>query len=92
MTTFYPFIPMLHSLQNRVFGCSAFVHVHSSYQGKLDPRIIKSVFIGYAPQQKGVQMLSPSKSYVYVSKNVIFHEIDSFFPSSQLQRGEYSRN
>ena len=34
MTTFYPYIPILTSLHNRVFGCSAFVHVHSPYRGK----------------------------------------------------------
>ena len=85
MTTFYPSIPMLTSLQNRVFGCPAFVHVHSPYRGKLDPRAIKCVFIGYAPNKKGYKCYHPQSRKVYVSKDVTFHETKSFFPSSQLQ-------
>ncbi|XP_068475998.1 myosin-15-like isoform X2 [Phaseolus vulgaris] len=85
MTTFYPSIPMLNSLQNRVFGCPAFVHVHSPYRGKLDPRAIKCVFIGYAPNKKGYKCYHPQSRKVYISKDVTFHETESFFPSSQLQ-------
>jgi len=85
MTTFYPSIPMLTSLQNRVFGCPVFVHVHSPYRGKLDPRAIKCVFIGYAPNKKGYKCYHSQSRKVYVSKDVTFHERESFFPSSQLQ-------
>jgi len=85
MTTFYPSIPSLTSLQNRVFDCLAFVHVHSPYQGKLDPRAIKCVFIGYAPNKKGYKCYHPQSHKVYVSKDVTFHETESFFPRSQLQ-------
>jgi len=76
---------MLTSLQSRVFGCPAFVHVHSPYRGKLDPRAIKSVFIGYAPNKKGYKCYHPQSRKVYISKDVTFHETESFFPSSQLQ-------
>ena len=33
MTTFNPSIPFLTSLQSCIFGCPAFVHVHSLYWG-----------------------------------------------------------
>jgi len=85
MTTFYPSIPMLNSLQNCVFGYPAFVHVHSPYQGKLDPHAIKSVFIGYASNKKGYKCYHPQSRKVYISKDITFHETKSFFPSSQLQ-------
>ena len=48
LTRFFPSVPIMSSLQNRVFGCSAFVHVHGPHRGKLDPRAIKCIFIGYA--------------------------------------------
>ena len=48
LTTFYPSIPIMTSLQSRVFDCPVFVHVHSTHRGKLDPRAIKCVFIRYA--------------------------------------------
>jgi len=76
---------MLTSLQNRVFGCPVFVHVHSPYRGKLDPRAIKCVFIDYAPNKKGYKCCHPQSRKVYVSKDVTFHETESFFPSSQLK-------
>ena len=84
MTTFYPSIPMLSSLHNRVFDCPAFVHVHSPYRGKLDPCAIKCVFIGYAPNKKGYKCYRPQSRKIYISKDVTFHETESFFPSSQL--------
>jgi len=86
MTTFYPYIPIMTSLQSRVFGCPIFVHVHSPYWGKLDPRAIKCVFIGYASNKKGYKCYHPQSRKVYVSKDVTFHETKSFFPSSHLQR------
>ena len=85
MTTFNPSIPILTSLQNHVFGCPAFVHVHSPYWGKLDPHAIKCVFIGYAPNKKGYKCYHPQSHKVYVSKDVTFHEIESFFLSFQLK-------
>ena len=85
MTTFYPFIPIMTSLQSRVFGCHVFVYVHSSYRGKLDPRTIKCVFIGYASNKKGYKCYHPQSCKFYVSKDVTFHETESFSLISQLQ-------
>jgi len=36
-------------------------------------------------QQKGYKCYHSQSHKVYVSKDVTFHEIESFFPSSQLQ-------
>ena len=69
-----PLIPMLNNLHNCVFGCPTFVHVHSPYRGKLDPRVIKCVFIDYAPNKKGYKCYHPQSRKVYISKDVTFHE------------------
>ncbi|CAA7016274.1 unnamed protein product [Microthlaspi erraticum] len=55
----------------RKFGALAYVHVD---QGKLKPRALKGVFIGYPPGTKGymVWLLEEGKSVT--SRNVKFHE------------------
>jgi hypothetical protein len=37
----------------RVFGCVCFVRDHIPFVGKLDPRALKCVFVGYSGKQKG---------------------------------------
>ena len=89
MTTFYLSVPIMTNLQSHVFGCSVFVHVHGPHWGKLDPRAIKCVFIGYALNKKGYKAYHPQSRCVYISKDVTFHETKSFFTSPSLQ-GENS--
>ena len=45
----FPTTRLSPNLPLRVFGCTAFVHVHSHHRTKLDPRAIKCVFLGYSP-------------------------------------------
>ena len=58
LKSFYPHFRALNGLTPKVFGCTAFVHVHSQHGDKLDPRAIKCVFLGYSSTQKGY-MLQP---------------------------------
>ena len=69
----------------KVFGCVSFVHVHSHGQGKLDPRAVKCVFIGYSPTQKGYKCYHPPTRKTYVSTNVTFVERENYFSSPSLQ-------
>ena len=46
--------PSLNSLEPRVFGCLAYVH---QAIGKLNPRAIRCIFIGYADLQKGIGVM-----------------------------------
>jgi IS30 family transposase len=41
----------------KIFGCVYFVHDYRNSVGKLDPRALKCVFMGYPPSKKGLQML-----------------------------------
>lgn len=45
----------------KVFGCTCFVRDHRPLVGKLDPRAVKCIFIGYSSEQKGYKCRSPSE-------------------------------
>ncbi|KAJ9690830.1 hypothetical protein PVL29_013135 [Vitis rotundifolia] len=87
--SFYPHFKTSNGLTPRVFGCTAFFHVHSQHRDKLDSRVIKCVFLGYSSTQKGYKCYNPSARKFYISADVIFIENKPFFPKSSLQ-GEIS--
>lgn len=64
----------------RIFGCAAFVHVHSHNRGKLDPRAIMCIFVGYSSTQKGYKCYHPPTKFIYflVSIDVTFEEQKSY--------------
>ena len=66
-------------LSLKVFGCTAFVHIHYNSQSKLDPRAEKCIFIGYAPNQKGYKCFNTTTKKLYVSMDVTFLEDQPFF-------------
>ncbi|RDX77884.1 hypothetical protein CR513_41923, partial [Mucuna pruriens] len=53
MLSFFPSSPLMLSLTNHLFGCVTFVHSHNPHCGKLDPRVVKCVFISYPSNKKG---------------------------------------
>ena len=55
----------------RIFGCPAYAHVDN---GKLEPRSVKCVFLGYKPGVKGYRLWCPEARKTIVSRNVIFYE------------------
>ncbi|KAJ9685136.1 hypothetical protein PVL29_017248 [Vitis rotundifolia] len=89
LKSFYPHFRTSNGLTPRVFGCTAFVHVHSQHRDKLDPRVIKCVFLGYSSTKKGYKCYNPSAIKFYISADVTFTENKHFFPKSSLQ-GEIS--
>ncbi|KAJ9675453.1 hypothetical protein PVL29_024397 [Vitis rotundifolia] len=89
LKSFYPHFRTSNGLTPRVFGCTAFVHVHSQDRDKLDPRAIKCVFLGYSSTQKGYKCYNPSARKFYIFADVTFIENKHFFPKSSLQ-GEIS--
>ena len=69
------------------FGCVAYVHVYSHQRSKLDPCVIRCVFIGYATTQKGYKCYHPPTQKVHITLDVTFHEEVPYYvsPSSPIQ-------
>jgi transposase InsO family protein len=63
----------------RVFGCVCFVRDHRPSVGKLDPRAVKCVFVGYSGKQKGYKCWCPSERRMFVSMDVTFRENVPFY-------------
>ncbi len=57
--------------QLRVFGCTAYAHVDN---GKLEPRAVKCVFLGYGSGVKGYKLWNPETKRVLMSRSVVFNE------------------
>ena len=55
----------------RVFGCIAYAHVDN---GKLEPRAVKCIFLGYKSGVKIYKLWNPETRKVVISRNVIFNE------------------
>jgi hypothetical protein len=55
----------------RVFECTPYANVDN---GKLEPRAVKRIFLGYKSGVKGYKLWSPETRKVLISRNVIFDE------------------
>ena len=63
----------------KVFGCTCFVRDHRPSVGKLDPRAVKCIFVGYSCGQKGYRCWNPSERRMFVSLDVNFREAIPFY-------------
>lgn len=71
--------PSLSYLQ--VFECLCFASSSIDHMIKFDPKAIAYVFLGYSVTQKGYKVLSLANKQLFVSRDVIFHEIHFPFHS-----------
>ncbi|WVY99969.1 hypothetical protein V8G54_026039 [Vigna mungo] len=84
LSSFYPNLSTTNNLKPRVFGCISYVHIHSMDRGKLDPRALKCVFIGYSLTQKGYKCYHPPSKKFFVSRDVTFNEQEGYFHQPYL--------
>ncbi|GKA15748.1 putative RNA-directed DNA polymerase [Tanacetum coccineum] len=82
-------LPTGPNLEPKVFGCTAFVHKDS---GKLEPRAIRCMFLGYADFKKGYRCYDPKEKKMYITRDVKFHETVSFFDHDVFPQGEITTN
>ena len=55
----------------KIFGCPAYAHVDN---GKLEPRSMKCIFLGYKYSVKGYKLWCPETKKLVISRDVIFYE------------------
>ena len=55
----------------KIFGCPTYAHVDN---GKLEPRSMKCIFLGYKSSVKGYKLWCPETKKLVISKDVIFDE------------------
>lgn len=63
----FPLTHLLNSIPPKICRCCAFVHIHSQHRGKLEPRAIKCIFLGYSPNYKSYKCYSPITKKFYHS-------------------------
>lgn len=63
------------------------MHIHNHHRGKLDPHVIKHVFLGYSPT-----CYYPTSRKFYISANVTFNENKPYFSKSYHQGEAYSED
>lgn len=80
-STFVP-LPTIQMLPPRVFGCVAFVHLHKNQRTKLDPCVVRCLFLGYGVHQKGYRCYDPITRHIYVTMDITFLEFDNFNSSA----------
>lgn len=63
----------------KIFGCTCFVRDHRPSVGKLDPRAVKCIFVGYSSSQKGYKCWYPTERRLFVSMDVTFRESEPYY-------------
>jgi len=64
--------------QLKVFGYTAYAHVDN---GKLEPRAIKCLFLGYGSGVKGYKLWNPEIGKTFMSRSIVFNESVMFIDS-----------
>lgn len=76
-------IPPTHSLSPHIFELIVYVHLPKKDRNKLQPRIVKFVFVGYETEaeQKGYCCFNPVNDKMYSSMDSDFFEISYYYNS-----------
>ena len=83
LTKFFPKVRLFMGLPARVFGCVAFIHQNT---GKLDPRGLRCIFIGYYGSQKGYRCYHPPSRKFFVSADIVFNESENYYATENLPK------
>ncbi|KAG8473572.1 hypothetical protein CXB51_035820 [Gossypium anomalum] len=72
----------------KIFGYPAYAHVNN---GKLEPRSIKCIFLGYKAGVKGYKLWCPENRKVVISRDVVFDET-AMLPNLSLKDSSNKEN
>ncbi|KAG8493126.1 hypothetical protein CXB51_010660 [Gossypium anomalum] len=64
-----PSVNIEKKIPQKIFGCPTYAHVDN---GKLEPRAIKCVFLGYKAGVKGYKLWCPKNRKVVIRRDVVF--------------------
>jgi hypothetical protein len=66
----------------RIFGSTAYCHIPREKRTKLDPKAIRTIFVGYDSQSKAYRCYCPLRKKILLSRDVLFDEteIGNFLP------------
>ncbi|KAJ0876890.1 putative RNA-directed DNA polymerase [Helianthus annuus] len=81
-------IPHPLTLEPRIFGCTAFVHIPKTNRNKLGPCAEKCVFVGYGIDQIGYRCYNPTTRQMFTTMNVDFLETKYFYNTQLSGQGE----
>lgn len=59
----------------RIFGCVAYAHIPKVNRQKLDPKSVKTFFVGYCSDTKAYRLWDAKLQRMLVSRDVIFDEL-----------------
>ena len=76
----------------KVFGCIAYVHVPDELRTKLDPKAEKCIVIGYSLEQKGYRCYNPVTQKLWVSRDVMFDDISTWYSAKNVCRIDLDDN
>ncbi|KAK0604865.1 hypothetical protein LWI29_020317 [Acer saccharum] len=57
---------------SKIFGCTSYIHTKEG--GKLDPRVLKCIFLGHPDGVKGYKFWNPTTRKCIISRDVVFKE------------------
>jgi hypothetical protein len=75
----------------RVFGCSAYTHIPSEEQLKLDPKSRQCVFLRYGKGVKDYKFWDPTANKAVINRDVVFDE-NSMLKSTQGKEQQGSKS
>ncbi|MCO5559390.1 hypothetical protein L7F22_012989 [Adiantum nelumboides] len=76
----------------KVFGCVCYVHVPKEARKKMEPKVVKCIFLGYPVEKKGYKCYDPMTRQVYVCRDIKFCEHEPWYkPKPVMIEDEYEK-